>query len=580
MQKIIYFRKAGTMFQNYEFRLQYRINGSDVIHAVGGETEDYAVFTESTENTVRYVLKPKKELELINAYLAGAYAYADNDRVFVNGYQSWTTTREYRKNDIQKGLSGLGKHQPVKYFVEIFGDYKFQNYSNQPGKFHSYSYTYVNSDGKLALFGTTNERTGYTVFHHDMNRGRMLVQKDLEGVKTSEEYAVFELYSTAGTYDEVFDAYFNHLGFPKPRLDHLAGYTSWYNYYGHISEEIILRDLEGLSKVGKHADIFQIDDGYQSKVGDWECNYKTFPSGIRSVVDKIHDKGYLAGVWMAPFSAAFDSRVAQEHPDWLIKVPGTNRNQLGVISWGGGGTLDFYIPEAAEHIKNFFNRVINEWGFDMVKLDFLYSECITPRRGKSRGQIMCEAMDFLRECVGEKTLILGCGVPLFPSFGVVDACRISCDVSKGFGGDFLERNTNRELPSAKNAMNNTMFRRHLNGRVFVNDPDVFYLRKNNLTGEDPLFVNCGKLKFTEEQKDLLAEVNNMCGDVLFVSDNVGGYDEKQLVKAKKYFAKSERKVKDIEYLDDRTVAITYEENGYDYKLTFDVKTGKNKREKL
>ena len=68
--------------------------------------------------------------------------------------------------------------------------------------------------------------------------------------------------------------------------------------------------------------------------------------------------------------------------------------------------------------------------------------------------------------------------------------------------------------------------------------------------------------------------------MLFVSDNVGGYDKKQLDKAKKYFAKSERKVKDIEYLDDRTVAITYEENGYDYKLTFDVKTGKNKREKL
>ncbi|EKC48560.1 hypothetical protein OBE_15116, partial [human gut metagenome] len=39
---------------------------------------------------------------------------------------------------------------------------------------------------------------------------------------------------------------------------------------------------------------------------------------------------------------------------------------------------------------------------------------------------MCEAMDFLRECVGEK-MILGCGVPLMPAFGKVDYCRIGAD---------------------------------------------------------------------------------------------------------------------------------------------------------
>lgn len=568
------------MFENYEFGLEYKLNGSGVIKATGFDTADYSVAVEASENTLKCVLRPKKKMELVNAYLTGKYAYDANDRVFVNGYQSWTTTREYGANDVQKGLSGLGKHFPVKPFVTIFGDYDFQSYSLEKGVFHSYSYTYVNTDGRVALYGTTNERTGYTVFHHDMNGGKLTVQKDVEGVTVTDDYAIFELYETTGTYEEVFDAYFAHLAFPKPRLSHLAGYTSWYNYYGSINEEIILRDLEGLSTVGKHADIFQIDDGYQSKVGDWECNEKVFPSGMKSVVDKIHAKGYLAGLWMAPFNAAFDSKVAKEHPDWLIKTPGTNRTQLGVISWGGGGTLDFYIPEAAAHIKNFFNRVINEWGFDMVKLDFLYSECRTPRRGKSRGQIMCEAMDFLRECVGEKTLILGCGVPMFPSFGVVDACRISCDVSKGFCGEFLESNTNQELPSAKNAMNNSIFRRHLNGRVFVNDPDVFYLRNNNLKGVDPLFVNSGKLKFTDEQKLLLAEVNNMCGDVLFVSDNVGGYDEKQTELVKKFFARTERKVLDAQYLDDRTVRIDYEDGGKKYRLVYDVREGLKERKEL
>ena len=71
---------------------------------------------------------------------------------------------------------------------------------------------------------------------------------------------------------------------------------------------------------------------------------------------------------------------------------------------------------------------------------------------------------------------------------------------------------NNELPSAQNAINNSMFRRHLNDRAFLNDPDVFFLRDHNLT-------------FTWEQKLLLAKINNLFGRVLFVSDDAGEYSE-------------------------------------------------------
>ena len=79
--------------------------------------------------------------------------------------------------------------------------------------------------------------------------------------------------------------------------------------------------------------------------------------------------------------------------------------------------LEKKFQEVKEYIRALFKRVFEEWGFDMVKLDFLYSAAIYPRNGKSRGQLMCEAMDFLRECCGEK-LFLGCGVPLAPAFGL------------------------------------------------------------------------------------------------------------------------------------------------------------------
>lgn len=189
-------------------------------------------------------------------------------------------------------------------------------------------------------------------------------------------------------------------------------------------------------------------------------------------------------------------------------------------------------------------------------------------------------MEFLRECIGEKTYLLGCGVPLFPAFGACDMCRISCDVSKTLKVNILDRNGNQEIPSARNAMNNSIFRRHLNGRVWVNDPDVFYLRDNNLKGIDPHYYGTSKLNLTDEQKQLIGEVNNMCGDVLFVSDNVGGYNEKQLADVKKFFRKTTRKVLDAYYTGDHTIAIEYADGDKKYRLTYHDITGENKTEEI
>ena len=128
---------------------------------------------------------------------------------------------------------------------------------------------------------------------------------------------------------------------------------------------------------------------------------------------------------------------------------------LGCQGWGGAYTLDIYNPDVRAYIKKVFDTVLNVWGYDMVKLDFLYSECMFPRNGKSRGTIMCEAMEFLRECCGEK-LILGCGVPLGAAFGKVDACRISCDVDLTYKGKIYNHiHVNNEMLSAQSAINNS-----------------------------------------------------------------------------------------------------------------------------
>ena len=173
---------------------------------------------------------------------------------------------------------------------------------------------------------------------------------------------------------------------------------------------------------------------------------------------------------------------------------------------------------------------------------------------------MCDGIDLLREACGDK-LILGCGVPLGACMGIFDACRIGCDANKVFVGDIVNKlGINNEIPSTQNSMINSIFRRHLDGRAFCNDPDVLFLRDNNL-------------KFTEEQKLVLGKINAVCGNVLFVSDNMGDYNEKTVEYVKNFFEDKKYEVKNAEFINDTDVEIIFTEEGVEKTLIVNLYTG-------
>ncbi|MEG1535835.1 MAG: alpha-galactosidase, partial [Clostridia bacterium] len=362
-----------------------------------------------------------------------------------------------------------------------------------------------------------------------------------------------------GSEKSVFDKYFQAMNIPKPKVASLCGYTSWYNNFGNISEEQLLCDLDGMSKCDK-AQIFQIDDGYQSFVGDWLTIKKDkFPHGMEFLAEKIHEKNMLAGLWLAPTLCAENSQTALVHPEWLVMDESGKKPKLGAFAWGKAYILDMEKPEVKDYLREVFATVIDKWKFDMVKLDFLYSECLTPRANKTRGQIMCETMDFFREVVGKDKYILGCGVPLGACFGKVDMCRISCDVDLSYKPKWWTKCANQEVLSTQSAINNSLFRRQLDGRAFANDPDVFFLRDKNL-------------KFDNTQKQTLARINKLVGSVLFVSDNVGEYCQEKLGQLQEAFGERKEELLRAEYLDKKTILLTMagEPNK---RYTLDLKKG-------
>lgn len=543
---------------NLRFKITYFYQGMKIVSKLS-ENEHYKMEYELGDNFFRAKIVPKTEITLYRADAVFDYIYPDFSKFFGNGYQAWTTSREYSAGEMMQDIMPIAAGK-LRNVAGISADTRFVEFPKLAGEFYSHTYTYIKDGNSFDFIGSLTEKQGFTVIYADMNNNTLTISKDVEGVTIADNYELFDMVMFKGSYDDAFDKYFNAMGLDKPKINHMSGYTSWYNYFQKIDENIIIRDLNALDRYKDSVSIFQVDDGYETFVGDWlDHNPAKFPKGMKYIADEVHGKGYNAGIWLAPFNLQIKSRTYKEHPDWVIQENG--RPQLGVFGWGGAYTMDIYNPQAREYMKHFFHVILNDWGYDMVKLDFLYSQCLIPRNNKSRGTIMVEAMQFLRECCGDK-LILGCGVPLGAAFGYVDACRISCDVDLKYTGKFYNKlKVNNEIPSAQNAINNAVFRRHLNGRAFCNDPDVFFLRYSNLD-------------FTNDQKLLLAGINHLFGGVLFVSDNAQEYKPNDVANAFKFFSKPDVKI------------ISADQNGNDFiiecvldgkpqTVEFNIKTGES-----
>lgn len=582
------------MLNNYKLTISYHCLDDDKLYASSENTAlrtghyELVKNVSDNEDRIAFTLNPTVKMNNIKFVLEYNYDFNDNSWFFGNGYQSWTLTKEFSKTDVQVGQTYMMNLFNGTTKAKGVGDYSFARYSKKPGNFHSVSYTYIRHDNTIDLIGSLCERTGYTMIYCDMANNKITVEKDLDGLtlEAGSTYEVMNIFYTQNEYEVAFDKYFEALEINKPRISKKIGYTSWYNYYPHINEAIIKRDLESLSKAKNKMDIFQVDDGYQTAVGDWltiaDKKYKKgdllpdgtiaeddvtackFPNGMKVVADSIHAKDMLAGLWLAPFNAQRGSKLASEHEDWLIRdtegrLGKANELVWGGMNWGGFYTLDIYNPDAREYIKNVFDVVLNEWKFDMVKLDFLYSVAIVPYGNRTRGQIMCDAMDFLRECCDTK-LILGCGVPMFPAFGKVDFCRTGADLGLDWKKNAkFPYSVHNEGVSTPNGVGNTLFRRHLDGRAWCNDPDVFLLRDFNIS-------------LTLDQRKMLAKINKIFGNLLFTSDDIDKYDDAQKAIFDDTTSPCTKKVISAE-INKLVATIKYIENDVEHDVSFNINTG-------
>ena len=73
------------------------------------------------------------------AQARGTVRLSDNEKIYMNGYQTWTASPEYDRTSRQRGLRGVPARVIEQFSFDRYGDYHFINYTNRPGILHGFS---------------------------------------------------------------------------------------------------------------------------------------------------------------------------------------------------------------------------------------------------------------------------------------------------------------------------------------------------------------------------------------------------------------------------------------------------------
>jgi len=279
-----------------------------------------------------------------------------------------------------------------------------------------------------------------------------------------------------------------------------AGFCTWYTdkFSGasdesHIAELAVVAAKE-LKPFG--FDFVQIDDGWQagvSKNGP-KKNFTThnstgpYPSGMKSIADKIKLLGLAPGIWFMPFAGTHTDPYFQEHQDWFAKGPDGKPFET---AWGGT-CLDMTNPAAREHLRGIVQRLAHDWGYKVFKMDGFWTGSATRQVYVNDGykddkigeagfsdpdvtniEALRSGVKLIRETAGPGVYLLGCCVSqnmrsFGGSFGLLDGMRVGPDTSGRIG-----------------AVQGTRLW-FLHGRVWHNDPDCVYVRERTPLAEAQL----------------------------------------------------------------------------------------------
>ena len=494
-------------------------------------------------------------ISLVEAKLVMNHKYYEADSFFLNGFQTWTDSLEYPFDYELRNVKNITPALLNRFAFDKYGETDFYKYHKNV--FHAFDISYLYGNEPLFI-GSLNYQNAYLIIEHHKKTNKLVLKSDVEGkiLNNNEKFNLFDylMGEDVVTIKNEYLAKFIPLTTKK-----MFSYSTWYNYYENINEVVLDNVLDSVEKLKYHFDLFQIDDGYETHVGDWlKVDLSKFPEGLGKYVEKIHAKGMLAGIWLSPFVAEKESDIYKEHFDWLKKDDNGEPYLCG-SNWSSFYALDLDKEEVLNYIKEVLNYYV-DLGFDYFKLDFLYASNKGLYEGETRASKTRKMYEYIRSILKDK-LIMGCGANLIQASGVFDYMRVGCDVSLIFDDVFYMKLFHRERISTKRSILDTIYRSFMNNHLFLNDPDVFVLREDNN-------------KLSDKQKESLIMINAIFASSMQTSDDIAKYDSKMEALLDKcldiYYNATNKQFKK---LNKREIEIEYTLHNQVYKYIYNGDTG-------
>ncbi|MFE6974062.1 alpha-galactosidase [Streptomyces sp. NPDC057682] len=145
--------------------------------------------------------------------------------------------------------------------------------------------------------------------------------------------------------------------------------NTWEAVYFDHRPERLLALADAAAAVG--VERLVLDDGWflgrrddTAGLGDWSVDPAVWPDGLGPLADRVHGHGMEFGLWVEPEMVNLDSRLAREHPEWI----------LGPSAGLGPASRHQYVLDVAHegafaHLLESLDALVGAYGIDYLKWD-------------------------------------------------------------------------------------------------------------------------------------------------------------------------------------------------------------------
>ena len=123
----------------------------------------------------------------------------------------------------------------------------------------------------------------------------------------------------------------------------------------------LIRHMDSAGIEAYWLDAGWFEGGWAGGAGSWIPDAKKFPNGLKPVSDAAHEKGLKFILWFEPGRATHISRIATEHPEWVLHATGESDEWGGLFNYGD--------PAALRWMTEDLSAKIDAWGVDIFRND-------------------------------------------------------------------------------------------------------------------------------------------------------------------------------------------------------------------